>query len=125
MTFASEMADMANELLAEFGSPRTMVLTRETPTGTESAPGIPIRKDYDVIGVVKLKYLDTVEGGTLIDANRRELVLSTKMVNGKTLPINPASGDKATFDDYSWTVDSAAPVSPGGEAIVHKLELVK
>ena len=123
MSFYSEMADMADEMLAEFGAPRTLVLTRETPTGTEDAPGTPIRKDYSVIGVVKLKYLDTVEGGTLIDANRRELTLSTKMRNGKVLPIEPASGDKVTFDNHTWTADSAASVSPGGTPIVYKLEV--
>lgn len=123
MSFASEMADMANELLTEFGSPRTVVLTRETPTGTESAPGEPTRIDYEVIAVVKLKYLDTAERGTLIDDTRRELVMSTKMTNGLALPINPQSGDKITFDDHTWTVDAAAPVSPGGETIVHKLEV--
>lgn len=127
MSFASEMAEMAHELLVEFGAPRKVKLTSETPTGTESAPGIPRRKDYDVIAVIKLIYragfFDTAEQGTLVDDTRREIVLSTIMVNGVPLPVPPKSGDKITFDNYAWTIDAVGPVSPGGEVIIYKLEV--
>lgn len=123
MSFASEMADMANELLIEFGAPREMVFIHETATGTESAPGTPTETEYSVTAVVKLKYLDTAEQGTMIDDRRREIIMSTKLTSGAALPVVPVSGDKMEFDEYRWLIEAVGAVSPGGETIVYKMQV--
>ena len=121
MSFASEMATMANELIAEFGSPREIYFVDETATGTVSAPGTPIQTEYRVNAVVLLKYLDTAEQGTLIDERRREVVMSTTLNDGTALAVVPVSGDKMRFDGYLWTIETVGAVSPGGETIVYKI----
>lgn len=123
MSFASEMADMANELLIEFGSPREMIFIHETATGTESAPGVPTETEYIVNSVVKLQYLDTNEGGTMIDERRREVLISTKLTNGSALTVPPISGDKLEFDGHRWLIEAVGAVSPGGETIIYKLDV--
>lgn len=117
------MAEMANELLIEFGAPREMVFIKETATGTESAPGTPIETEYIVNAVTILKYLDSAEHGTMIDERRRKVVMSTTLTNGNTVSAPPVSGDKMEFDSFRWSIDSVGPVSPGGEVIVYKLEV--
>jgi len=125
MSFYSEMADMADELLREFGNPETIVLTRETPTGTEDNPGAPVRKDYRVSAVVNVKYLGSTEDDRTIIANKRSVILSTKMANGNILPIEPTAGDKFTFGGKTWGVESSAPIAPGGTNILYKMDITR
>lgn len=125
MTFYSDMAVMANELMVEFGSPRELVLTRETPTGTEEAPGTPVRKDYTVSGVVNVSYLDSREAGKVVLTNKRSVVLSVYSPSGQLLNVSPQVGDTLTFDGAVWSVDACAAVSPGGYPIIFKLDVSK
>jgi len=123
MSFASEMAEMANELLEEFGGPREMVHISETDTGTDSAPGTPIETEYIVNAVSILKYLDSAETGTMVDERRRRIVMSTTLANGSAVTVAPVKNDKMEFDDYRWTIEAVGAVSPGGEVIVYKLDV--
>ena len=129
MSFYTEMRTMADELLTEFGIPETdpVILTWERAFDPdEDEPGKLIHTDYEVKVVIKLKYLDGVEGGTLIDASRREVIMSAYMTNGLLLPVIPTGeGFKLTFDGETWTVDSGAAVSPGGTTNLFKLDIVK
>jgi hypothetical protein len=129
MSFYSEMADMAHEMLSDFGSKRTLILTRQIPTGSDYEPGPPIDRNYTVIGVVLLhksmvKQMDTVSVGGLIDTNRRTVMLSTFMADGRELPIEPKNGDLMTLDGKTWTVEGAAAVNPGGVAVLYKMDVV-
>ena len=132
MTFYSEMAEMADELLREFGDVNEMLLIREVPIDSTSAsPDPPVQYDYKVKGVLQLRYryLDGVESSSLIEEHKRGLMLSTFMQDGRVLPIKPKSGDKISIQEDGeaviWKVGSAAPVAPGGTAIIHKLEITK
>jgi len=134
MSFYSDMADMADKLLKQFGIPQSAVLTRETPTGTQDNPGIPIRKDYSVTAVVNVRYLGSTEGNVvgektgdtlMILSNKRSVVMSAKMLNGKALPIEPTTGDKFTFGGQVWGVEASAPVAPGGTVIIYKLDITR
>ena len=122
MSFYSDMAKMAHGLLVAFGAPRELVLIRETPTGTSSAPGTPIRKECSVFGVVNADDLgSSVEG--MILTNKRVVILSTFSLAGVAIAITPAVGDKMRFDDMVWAVDACIPVSPGGTPIIYKLQV--
>lgn len=132
MSFYSDMATMADKLLRQFGVQQPAVLTRETPTGTEDAPGPPIRKNYPVIAVVTVKYLGSTEGNVvgeksaetlMILSNKRSVVMSAMMSDGKVLPIEPTAGDKFTFGGQVWGVEASAPVAPGGITIIYKLDI--
>lgn len=123
MSFYSDMATMADKLLRQFGVQQPAVLTRETPTGTEDAPGPPIRKNYPVIAVVTVKYLGTTEEDRTIISNKRSVVMSVMMSDGKALPIEPTAGDKFTFGGQVWGVEASAPVAPGGITIIYKLDI--
>jgi len=132
MTFYSEMAVMADELLQEFGDVNEMLLIREVAIDNTSAnPSAPIRTEYKVKGVLQLRYryLDGVESSSLIAENKRGVMLSTFMQDGRALPISPKSGDKMAIQEDEqaviWKVESGSPVAPGGTAIIHKLEITK
>ena len=132
MTFYSEMAEMADELLREFGDVNEMLLIREVPIDSTSAsPDPPVQYDYKVKGVLQLRYryLDGVESSSLIEEHKRGLMLSTFMQDSRVLPIKPKSGDKISIQEDGeaviWKVGSAAPVASGGIAIIHKLEITK
>ena len=130
MTFYSEMAVMADELLQEFGDANEMLLIREVAIDNTSAnPSAPIRTEYKVKGVLQLRYLDSVEGGTLISEDQRGVMLSTFMQNGMKLPIFPKSGDKMVIQEEGqaiiWKVEAGSPVAPGGVPILFKLEITK
>jgi len=132
MTFYSEMAVMADELLQEFGDVNEMLLIREVAIDSTSAnPSAPIRTEYKVKGVLQLRYryLDGVESSSLIAENKRGVMLSTFMQNGMKLPIFPKSGDKMAMQEDEqaviWKVESGSPVAPGGVSILFKLEITK
>ncbi len=126
MSFYTEMQDMADELLEEFGYSETVTLTQVELEDVDSdEPGNPITTDYKVKAVIQLRYLDSVEDNTIIDENRRGVILSTIMPDGRKLPVEPKTGFKLTFDGHTWTVDSGAAISPGGVPIIYKLEIVR
>jgi len=132
MTFYSEMAVMADELLQEFGDANEMLLIREVAIDSTSAnPSPPIRTEYKVKGVLQLRYryLDGVESSSLIAENKRGVMLSTFMQDGRALPISPKSGDKMAIQEDEqaviWKVESGSPVAPGGVPILFKLEIIK
>ena len=124
MSFYSEMAEMAHTMLSSFGDQRTIVLTRQIQTGSDFTPGIPVDRKYPVAVVVITKQIDTVEGGTLIDSNRRAVMISTFMPDGRELPIEPKNGDLLTFDGKTWTIEGVGAINPGGIAVLFKMDVV-
>lgn len=122
MAFYDEMADMALEMLTEFG--RVIQLSRvvggdyDPDTGTSG--GTTEAQDATVVilpasnGTVQAFDI-RFENGTLIEQNLRALTISAK-----DLSWVPIAGDKATFDGSDWTFIGCTPVNPAGTPVVYK-----
>ncbi|MDU4249007.1 hypothetical protein [Pseudomonas sp.] len=122
MAFYDEMADMALEMLAEFG--RVIQLSRvvggdyDPDTGTSG--GSTETQDATVVilpasnGTVQAFDI-RFENGTLIEQNLRALTIAAK-----DLAWVPIAGDKATFDGSDWTFIGCTPVNPAGTPVVYK-----
>lgn len=128
MSFYSEMANVADSLLKEFGISENAFLRKETFSGgTDESPGTPINKDYPVVVVRKVKKLDSVmtDGSSvsMIASNSRELIMSVKTPTGGLLAVSPAVGDKILFGSDIWNIEAVSPVSPGDTAIIYKLDI--
>ena len=122
MAFYDEMADMALEMLAEFG--RTIQLSRtvdgEYDPDTGTSGGTVETQDATVVilpasnGTVQ-SFDIRFDNGTLIEQNLRALTIAAK-----DLAWVPVAGDKATFDGSDWTFIGCTPVNPAGTPIVFK-----
>ncbi len=119
MAFYDEMADVALEMLAEFG--RTIQLSHtvdgEYDPDTGTSVGTVETQDATVVilpasnGTVQafdIRY----ENGTLIEQNLRALTIAAK-----DLAWVPIAGDKATFDGSDWTFIGCTPVNPAGTPV--------
>lgn len=122
MAFYDEMADMALEMLAEFG--RTISLSRTVggdydpdtgtsggTTETQDATVVILPASNGTVQAFDIRY----ENGTLIEQNLRALTIAAK-----DLAWVPVAGDKATFDGSDWTFIGCTPVNPAGTPIVYK-----
>lgn len=122
MAFYDEMADMALEMLAEFG--RVIQLSRtvggdyDPDTGTtggstesENATVVILPASNGTVQAFDIRY----ENGTLIEQNLRALTIAAK-----DLTWVPIAGDKATFDGSDWTFIGCTPVNPAGTPVVYK-----
>lgn len=122
MAFYDEMADMALEMLAEFG--RVIQLSRtvggdyDPDTGTtggstesENATVVILPASNGTVQAFDIRY----ENGTLIEQNLRALTIAAK-----DLAWVPIAGDKATFDGSDWTFIGCTPVNPAGTPVVYK-----
>lgn len=122
MAFYDEMADMALEMLTEFG--RVIQLSRvvggdyDPDTGTSG--GTTETQDATVVilpasnGTVQAFDI-RFDNGTLIEQNLRALTIAAK-----DLAWIPVAGDKASFDGSDWTFIGCTPVNPAGTPIVYK-----
>lgn len=122
MAFYDEMADMALEMLAEFGQTiqlcRTVGGDYDPDTGTsggstetQDATVVILPASNGTVQAFDIRY----ENGTLIEQNLRALTIAAK-----DLAWVPISGDKATFDGSDWTFIGCTPVNPAGTSVVYK-----
>lgn len=122
MAFYDEMADMALEMLTEFG--RVIQLSRvvggdyDPDTGTsggstetQDATVVILPASNGTVQAFDIRY----ENGTLIEQNLRALTIAAK-----DLAWVPIAGDKATFDGSDWTFIGCTPVNPAGTPVVYK-----
>ncbi|WP_236175345.1 hypothetical protein [Pseudomonas pseudonitroreducens] len=122
MAFYDEMADMALEMLTEFG--RVIQLSRvvggdyDPDTGTsdgsietQDATVVILPASNGTVQAFDIRY----ENGTLIEQNLRALTIAAK-----DLTWVPIAGDKAIFDGSDWTFIGCTPVNPAGTPVVHK-----
>lgn len=123
MTFYSELAADAADLIAEFGQPVT--LTRSVPgaydtaTGTNGASTVTTQACLAVEDAYKAREID----GTLVRVGDRRLILSPETSSG-TAVTAAEPGDTITFADGTvWTVKTVEPTSPGGTALIYTLQL--
>lgn len=112
MTFYSDMADTATELLTEFGT--SIVFTRRASTfdpvtGSESA----ITDTPTTCTGVVLNRLDEMVGGVRVMSGDRMLVIDDTYA--------PAAGDKVTLESGSWAVAAIETINPGGTVVAYRV----
>lgn len=116
MSFYSELAVVAAQLLAEFG--QTVTIRRTTGkvaspvTGAVTTAGTV--QDLTTKGVLR-KYPDAVIDGTRMTTSDRELVLADT--------VQPLLTDKILIQGEYWTVQRVETVNPAGTAMVYKVQV--
>ena len=118
MTFYSDMAATANELLAEFGMGIT--LTRTTPGAYNPATGgaTDTTANHAAIGV-KLDYAQSEIDGSLIRVGDQRVYLAPSLV------VTPQTGDTLTIGSEVWGVIASRPLSPAGTNVLHDVQVRK
>lgn len=116
--FYNDMANTAQELLAEFGR-MDLVLLRRTSTGydpieDEHTPGATLTQSITCVvlpvsqGTVEA-FDNRLEGGTLIESNLRLL-----KIPALGLAWEPRAGDEMDFEGSTWTCLGSTPINPAG-----------
>ncbi len=114
--------ERADVLIERFG--QAMTLRRRVPGAYDETTGLTtadVTTEYAAKGmelVLTRSADNAVMDGTLVEENRRLVLLSAK---GQA--ITPKAADEIDIGGEAWTVLGATPVSPGGTALVHKLEI--
>ena len=114
--------EKADVLIERFG--QAMTLRRTLPGAYDETTGLTtadVTSEYAAKGlelVLTRSADNAVMDGTLVEENRRLVLLSAK---GQA--ITPKAADELDIGGEAWTVLGATPVSPGGTALVHKLEV--
>lgn len=115
MTFYSEMASTASELLAEFGGAVTLNHAGGVPdpvTGLGGTTG----GSTATTGLVK-PFPDSWIDGTRIQAGDRQLVL--------TSAVAPSPDDTVTIGGENWTIVRIETVKPASEVVVYFVQVRK
>lgn len=117
MGFYDDMADVAVELIGEFGAPVT--LTKNTPTydteqsevteSTATYTGVAVRTEY------KIGDID----GTLIKQGDALLVIAPVGME------KPETGDEITYDGETWKVVEGFIVRPATTTVCFKAQIRK
>lgn len=121
MTFYSEMAAVAHELLLEFG--KTVVLRRVTPGVYDPATGAASVTTADQPAIGALFDYDPRDSGkgftpeTLIQAGDKQCLLSPSGVTA------PEPGDFIVDGSDTWTVLNVKSVNPAGTPVLYELQL--
>lgn len=128
MAFYDDMADLASEMLAEFGQQLTLKRTiageynpdigRDNPGIVESQPITAIVRpaSQGTVQAFDQKY----QAGTLIESNIRALKIATK---GLLWP--PAPGHIVILDGEEWKVIGVTPVSPAGTDLLYSASVMR
>jgi len=117
MTFYTEMAAVANDLLSEFGA--SITLKRTTPgtldpvTGIESSAST---ANLTTTGIVKT-YATKLIDGTRIQAGDRLLILDDTQV--------PDMTDQVLIGAEYWNIIDIMPVDPAGTPLVYFVQVRK
>lgn len=117
MSFYSDIASTADEILREFGSVAT--LTRVTPGTYDPATGTstPTTAMVSVIAAV-FDYDREAINGTLILQGDKQVFVSAI---GATPA--PAAGDIFTWQTVAYTVIAVKPLAPAGIDTLHELQV--
>lgn len=122
-TFYDEMADVAHELLLEFGM--SIVLRRVTPGAYDPATGTSAETTADQPATGALFDYDLRSSGqgfepeTLIQAGDKQCLLSPDGVT------EPQPGDFIVDGTALWTIINAKAVNPAGTPVLYDLLLRK
>lgn len=109
-------ANTADRLIKRFGQSST--LTRMIAgTGPAHNPGPSTPNTHPVViaplPIERETGKDGVEPGSMDLSKFREFYLSPKAPNGTAIAMKPQAEDLLSFDGYSWTIKSVAPLNPG------------
>lgn len=111
MTFYEEMAELAAEMLTEFGA--TATLSRETITFDKKTNR---RTAVEVDPVTTLAVVDDME---VLDENTGHMTIRTVA----TLLHKPQINDKLTMGARAWIIGKVTTVQPTNLPIVHFAEV--
>lgn len=118
MTFYSDMAATASELLAEFGM--AVTLSRMTQGAYNPATGTNTNTPTTHAGTgVKLDYEQSEIDGTHIRVGDQRVYLAPD------LAVTPQTGDTLTIGAEVWKVIASRPLSPAGVVVLHDVQVRK
>lgn len=112
--FYDEMADLASELILEFGRP-AILKQAATPTGPgyNQTLGVPV--PFDVV-VVDTNILNKAERGSLVERHTRVLYLTGAGVS-------PREQDEIIMDGKTFAIRAVLTHSPGGVPVLYEIEV--
>jgi len=117
MTFYSEMAEMATELITEFGT--DVVITRETDEVINPVTGeveVEAESTEYIAQGVKKKYPENLIDGTRITSSDRQLIIEASVVE-------PLITDKITINSQDWPIVEIESVNPAGTPLIYILRV--
>lgn len=121
MSLYSELAETADDLLADFGAAVTLTKigtgTYNPATGAATQTGT----TYTAVGA-KFDYEQKDIDGTKIKHGDQRLYLSPKQTNGADLP-TPSTDDRVTIGSAVFSVVASRPLSPAGTVVLHDVQL--
>lgn len=128
MAFYDEMADIASEMLEEFG--QTMILKRVTAESYDPVTGITVPGETErqpMTAIVLPASKGTIEafdnklvGGTLIESNIRALKIAAK---GLLWP--PGPGCVVEHEGQDWQMLGATPSNPAGTPLIYSASIMR
>lgn len=117
MTFYSEMAKMATELITEFG--QDVVITRETDEVVNPVTGeVEVEantQEFIVKGVMK-KYPENLIDGTRITSSDREIIIEASVVE-------PLITDTVSINSQEWPIMEIHSINPAGTPLVYSIRV--
>lgn len=118
MTLYTDLAAVADELLAEFG--QSLTIRRRTSGAYDPATGSATVTTADQSGVGAVfdfglhQSGQYFQPGTMIQAGDKQLLLSPVGITA------PANGDQAIIGGVTWAIQSVKTTAPAGEAVIHE-----
>ena len=117
MSFYSDIAATANELLSEFGS--SMTLTRSEPGAYDPSAGTAGSTETAfVVWGLQDNYAQTEIDGSLIRQGDQRVWLSAVGMG-----VMPRSGDTLTIGATTYNVIASRPVRPGAVIVLHDVQV--
>lgn len=116
MTFYSDLAADAHDMIVEFG--QTMTLKRLTPGAYDPATGtLTNTTTTETATGVELDYTSSEIDGTVILRGDRKLILSTTGIGA------PKVDDTVTIGTTVYTLKNVQPLSPGGTVVIYTCQV--
>jgi len=128
MTFYSEMAEVADELITEFG--QVITINRYAPTVVGST-GVATKGAATATSTANAIVLPASKGTVEAFDNRRDtLLLSGRKLRylkiaSASMTFEPDPLDEAVFNSATWQVLGCTPVNPAGTPLVYGIGVVK
>lgn len=115
-------AAMADRMIAKFGNPTEMTLTRKTVTQDPLTDIITTTTATGTFTAVALDFF------TYDKQNRAELIGKESkklLVSALSCTMVPKVNDEVLYDGSTWTVAAINELNPAGTAIIYTLAIVK
>lgn len=115
-------AAMADRMIAEFGNPSLMTLTRKTVTQDPLTDVITTTTATGTFTAVALDF------STYDKQNREELIGKESkklLVSALSCTMVPKVNDEVLYNGSTWTIAAMKELNPAGTAILYTLAIVK